>query len=90
MNRTLKIQGWDDCPSHKKEIDGFLLANYAPYTCKTMQEKGVCHFADSETCLLKKFKGGILVEPNPRRFAYGAMNRRNLSTKDGEYGKGIG
>lgn len=83
MNLTLKIQGWDDCPSHKKEIDGFLLANYAPYTCKTMQEKGVCHFADSETCLLKKYQNGTLVEPNPRRFAYGATNRKNLLAKDG-------
>lgn len=66
------IQGWDDCSENELEIDRFLESNTAtaPYSCETLQSRGICPFRDREACWsCLRDENGNPKSPSPIRFA---------------------
>lgn len=82
---TSSVPGWGKTDSDMKQLEHSLKKNYAPWTCRTMQEKGLC--SAGTQCFKKKppvetVEGQTVVrddlpvdrwpEPSPVRYAFGA------------------
>ena len=78
------VKGWGDNPADIRQLEQSIEKNYCPWTCKKLQEYGVCH--PSTQCFEKKppkeIVDGMEVirddlpkemwpEPSPIRYAYG-------------------
>jgi hypothetical protein len=76
-----KVPGWAKTDSDMKQLQHSLEKNYAPWTCRKMQENGVC--AAGTQCFKPKPQVDIvegqevvrndlpMLEPSPMRYAYG-------------------
>lgn len=68
--------GWAQTESDQQQI---LNSNhYAPLSCESMQQRGLCKFTRPDVCLKRKAVGGNLVSPSPIRFAYRSENQQQL------------
>jgi hypothetical protein len=82
---TNNVPGWGKSESDMKQLEHSLKKDYAPWTCRTLQEKGICVVGTQ--CFKKKppvetVEGQAVVrddlpmdrwpEPSPVRYAFGA------------------
>jgi len=73
------VTGWDSLPPDVREVDHSVKNGYAPLSCKTMQERGLCSFSDcAEQCLSVREPGR---SRSPMAFAHGAVNQRHIRAK---------
>jgi hypothetical protein len=68
------LQGWDTTPQYQAEIDQ-AVATYSPYTCRKLQDWGVCPHRNPQHCLpAQPDETGKPVDPSPIRFATQKIN----------------
>lgn len=67
--------GWAQTEADQQQILNSV--HYAPLSCQTMQQKGLCKFTRPDACLKIKAATGKTVSPSPIRFAYSSENHED-------------
>lgn len=66
-----RVPGWGNDPSDLKQLQQSIDKKYGPWSCVTLQSRGVCRFKEKCHCMPISKRGGFTSQPNPIRFSRG-------------------